>query len=251
MPSPCDPDARHRLIRTIGAVSESRQRAFLWVETLTAAAPESAVQCVRAVLTSGWTETDPTARLLLETAMFALAIDAWPEEHRRASFEAALASDDRLVSLMIGSDYLYDAPVSELNLPVPTYRTDRVLTLGERKSLARRPDRAGIALALRDPHPAVIEKLLDNPRLTEQDALFIAAARPLTPEIPSCLGRHPKWRLSPRVAAALVHNPHTVLGVVLSLLHNLGRPAAAETARVPSLAPPIREALLDLLRLSA
>jgi hypothetical protein len=53
--------------------------------------------------------------------------------------------------------------------PVPDYGVGRELTLGERRSLARRPDRRAFEKLLRDPHPLVIRQLLDNPKLTHDE----------------------------------------------------------------------------------
>ena len=66
---------------------------------------------------------------------------------------------------------------------IPDYGRGRPLTLGERKSLARRPDRAMLDRLLHDPHPDVIRRLLRNPRLTEDDVVRLAARRPGRPEV--------------------------------------------------------------------
>ena len=57
-----------------------------------------------------------------------------------------------------GSEHPGRAKRSE---PAPS--KERPLTLGERKALARKPDRRLIARAMRDPHPAVVAVLLSNP----------------------------------------------------------------------------------------
>jgi hypothetical protein len=154
---------------------------------------------------------------------------------------------DRLVSLVIGSDFLYSDPPPESELPVPAYQDDRTLSLGERKSIARKTDRKLIAAALRDPHPEVIQKLLANPRLTENDAVFIAARRPVPPSVLAKLGCHPKWRVASRVAFALISNPHTPLRISLSLLHNVRRSRAQALLWEKSTPAPVRDALSDLL----
>jgi hypothetical protein len=91
----------------------------------------------------------------------------------------------------------------------PNYGTARPLSLGERKALARRPDRRKFDALLRDPHPAVIENLLQNPRLTEEDAIAIAARRPGSAEVLLSLALHPRWSTRTRVRLSIVLNPHT------------------------------------------
>ena len=51
-------------------------------------------------------------------------------------------------------------------------------TLGERKFLARRPDRQSFERLLADPHPQVLRQLLGNPHLTEMDIVRLLTLRP-------------------------------------------------------------------------
>jgi hypothetical protein len=90
---------------------------------------------------------------------------------------------------------------------VPDYGRGRPLTLGERKSLARKPNREMLERLLADPHPAVIERLLANPRLVEEDVLRIAARRPGHPEVLQQIARSPRWIHRPRIRLAIVLNP--------------------------------------------
>jgi hypothetical protein len=104
----------------------------------------------------------------------------------------------------------------------------------------------GIASALRDPSPKVIERLLENPRITESD-VFIAALIPTSREVLTAVGLCPKWRVSPSVAFALIMNPSTKPTISLSLLHNISHFDAAKVADASQLARPVQEAI-ELLR---
>jgi len=90
---------------------------------------------------------------------------------------------------------------------VPDYGYGRPLTLGERKSTARRPSRRQLDRLLADPHPSVILNLLNNSITTEDDVVRLAAKRPLRHEIMKEIARHPKWNVRRRVRLALVLNP--------------------------------------------
>ena len=70
-------------------------------------------------------------------------------------------------------------PLSDAARRVPDFgtRDGRPLSLGERKSLARRPGRDLVLRVLRDPHPDVIRILLGNPRVTEDDLVRLCARR--------------------------------------------------------------------------
>lgn len=102
--------------------------------------------------------------------------------------------------------------------PVPDYGTGRELTVGERKSLARRPSRRSFEKLLRDPHPLVIKQLLQNPKLTEDDVVRLAAYRPARAETLAEIARLPRWLSRPRVRLALMLNPGTPDHVAVPLL---------------------------------
>jgi hypothetical protein len=101
---------------------------------------------------------------------------------------------------------------------VPDYGTGRELTVGERRSLARSPQRKVIERLLRDPHPLVLRQLLVNPRVTEDDIVRLAARRPLHAAIVGVLAESPRWLKSPRVRMALLLNPGTPEPVSMPLL---------------------------------
>lgn len=94
---------------------------------------------------------------------------------------------------------------------VPDYGRGRSLTLGERKSLARRPDRAMMERLFTDPHPDVIRGLLRSPKVTEDDVVRLAARRPGRAEILAEVARSPKWMHRARVRLTLLLNPSTPL----------------------------------------
>jgi hypothetical protein len=91
----------------------------------------------------------------------------------------------------------------------PDYGFGRPLTLGERKSLAKRPDRNLLERLLGDPHPDVIRGVLRNPRLTEDDVVRFVARSTQRSEHLTEVARSPKWAHRPRVRLALVLSPLT------------------------------------------
>jgi hypothetical protein len=93
--------------------------------------------------------------------------------------------------------------------PVPDYGAGRELTVGERRSLARRPNRRAFERLLSDPHPLVLEALLHNPRLTEDDVVRLVGKRPLRNAVVDELAQCPDWLVRPRVRMTLIHNPGT------------------------------------------
>jgi hypothetical protein len=118
----------------------------------------------------------------------------------------------------------------------PDYGKGRPLTLGERKSLARRPDREMMARLLQDPHPEVIRRLLANPMLTEDDVVRLAAKRPARPDVLAEISRTEKWMHRSRVRLAIILNPSTppeISAPIASLLMRQELKLVAETTAVP------------------
>ena len=139
-----------------------------------------------------------------------------------------------------------DVP-NEKNVALP-YKGDRPLTLGARKSLARGADRNLLARVLRDPHPSVIEVLLESPKLTTRDIVRLAARAPIAPESLLHIWKHLAIRPMPEVQLALVYNPFMPAGQAVPMVATLLAPALGEVARTPSLRPAIREGARMLQR---
>ena len=160
--------------------------------------------------------SDPGAR----EAVLALALlfARFAEESLVGKLRAR-AEEGRLLSL---GRLLRRAPAHSqppgVDAPVPDYGMGRELTVGERKSLARAPSRRAFDKLLADPHPLVLRQLLENPRLTEDDVVRIAARRPARPEVALSLARSPRWLRRPRVRMALLLNPGSPPSVVMPLL---------------------------------
>src|SRR5262245_61802411 len=91
-------------------------------------------------------------------------------------------------------------------LPVPDYGTGRELTLGERRALARRPNRRAFDKLLADPHPLVIRQLLRNPKLTEDDVVRMVARRPTRTAVIQEVAQSQRWLSRSRVRLAIILN---------------------------------------------
>lgn len=122
----------------------------------------------------------------------------------------------------------------------------RPLTLGERKSLARRPDRETMRRLLADPHPDVIRRCLRNPRMTEDDLIPLAARRPGQGDVLAEIARSP-WVHRPRVRLALVLNPATPVEIAVRITGLLLRPELAMVAGSPGVADALRAVCLERL----
>jgi hypothetical protein len=129
----------------------------------------------------------------------------------------------------------------------PLVPTGRPLPLGERKSLARGHSRDLLIQLLRDPHPAVIAILLDNPHLTEGDVLKVASRRPMLAGALSAVFFSDRWRARSPVRRALVLNPYTPLPLAARLMTTLADGDLASASVDPSLAPRLRQHAAEIL----
>jgi hypothetical protein len=123
----------------------------------------------------------------------------------------------------------------------------RPLTLGERKSLARRPDRDTMQLLLADSHPDVIRPLLRSPRITEDDVVRLAAKRPGRCHVLAEIARSTKWSHRPRVRIAVVMNPATPPEIAARIAGLLLRPELDLVARSPGVPASVRAVCLEHL----
>jgi ribosomal 50S subunit-associated protein YjgA (DUF615 family) len=152
--------------------------------------------------------------------------------------------DERLASRVVGyarRDGRYDLAGMFLDLPQldarlepappPLPKAVAKIPLGVRRSLARRNDIGLIERLLGDPDPAVIENLLNNPRITELEVVRMAARSPVREAVLVAIARHPRWGSRRRVRVTLAHNPGTPTGITLGLLHLLLDQELAALAR--------------------
>lgn len=130
----------------------------------------------------------------------------------------------------------------------PEYGFGRPVTLGERKSLARRPSRDMIERLLGDPHPDVIRRLLLTPKLVEEDVVRLAARRPGRPEVLAEIIRTPKWIHRQRVRMAVLLNPDTPLPLAAPLTSVLVRQELAFIVDSPHVPQAIRALCLERLQ---
>ncbi|MBW2277045.1 MAG: hypothetical protein JRF63_06100 [Deltaproteobacteria bacterium] len=208
---------------------------------------QASIAFARSIAATFATRTQ-AATVVAESALLAGLKTQWPAEHRARVREAAAATDEHLtLRFLVPGDEHRLVETQENDIPLPDYG-ERPLTLGERKSLARRPSREIIERALLDPDASVATNLLFNPKLTEDDVMRMAARRPGPPSVLAAIALHPRWRRRRRVILALVYNSYLPTWYGLSLLPWLDSREAAEVAADARLDTEIRQATEDLLK---
>ncbi len=194
-------------------------------------------------------QAHPDAREAMLAVVDALNGEGMDDVVQRLREEAAgesLLALDRLIRPPAKSARPPGMPTSRAK--VPDDGKGRPLTLGERKSLARRPDRETMQRLLADPHPAVIHRLLRNPRVLEDDVVRLAAKRPGRSDVLAEIARSTKWVHRPRVRMALVMNPATPPEMAARIVGLLLRPELELVAGSPAVPAPVRAICLEHLQ---
>jgi hypothetical protein len=194
-------------------------------------------------------QAEPAAREALISLVDALQDPGLGDIVQRLREEAAgvpLLALERLVRNPVASGPSREVPEPDEDR-IPDYGRGRPLTLGERKSLARKPDREMMERLLHDPHPDVIRQLLANPKLTEDDVLSLASRRPCRPDVLLQIARTPRWAHRPRIRMSLVLNPDTPPDVTVPLLGLLVRQELRLVATSTTVAPSLRALCLEHL----
>lgn len=213
----------------IVGVHPAKQRAVLISEWMASMAPEAASPLFSAICVQPCTINSPGSIVLAEAVFGSLIYGLWPQEHQRYTREAAASMDEEVTLTFLNEPQKVDQ--AEESFALPKYSTERVLTLGERKSLAAVPSRQTVEKAMMDPHPEVAKKLLANPKMTEADVVRISAKAHMAPSVLCEIAAHPKWRKQRMVQKALVNNKLLPPDYSLTLLPFLNRQSIREVSR--------------------
>lgn len=170
--------------------------------------------------------------------------DPFFESLREAAKRAHLLALQRLLRRGPPPEQV-ERPWSEL--PVPDYGRGRELTVGERRSLARRPTKSALDRLVVDPHPLVIHQLMGTPRLTEDNVVRMVARRPARLEVLREVARWPRWIGSARVRLSMICNPGTPTALSVPLLHLCHRGELRQILQAVDTLPVLRATANELL----
>jgi hypothetical protein len=218
-----------------------------WVRAKFAELSSGAGAAVLAVIYARAEQRDPAYSSLLLCVSMALAGPEMAGVRHALGHAAEADGHEALATLFappanVASGKEDTLDTDAVSRTAPNSAGARPLTLGERKSLARRRDRAVLAKALRDPHPEVIRILLDNPALVENDVIRLCARRPIAREVLERVFQHPRWISRPSVRRTLALNPHTPEPLALQLLPHLTTTDLRDIAASLQLSETLRKA---------
>lgn len=213
--------------------------------------PAAWVEALASIIARAHLVADADAAETVEALTHAARDPALPYATRQLLYQTAVEKSlPAIARLFIVASPQIDLPrqLSKQLGPERALRpADRPLTLGERKALARTHRRDKILLLLRDPHPAVVQILLDNPHVTEGDVMKMASMRPAVPESLGKIAAHPRWSVRHAVKRSLVLNPSTPLADAIRIATTLRAPELAELAADHSLPETLRKHAREVL----
>lgn len=239
------------IIGRLKGIRDARMRVLALVAAFGDGDPGEWVEALAAIIARAHLVDDADALETVETLTHAAADATLSYAVRQRLYEAAVARGLPAIARL----FLIASPQGQLPRhlekqlgPERALRpADRPLTLGERKALARTHQREKLLLLIRDPHPAVVAIVLDNPHVTESDITRMAAARPAVPEALARIAAHPRWSVRHAIKRALVLNPSTPLADAIRIATTLRGPELAELAGDHSLPEPLRRHASEVL----
>jgi hypothetical protein len=226
-------------------------RTLALVEAMSEGEPVSWVEALASIIARAHIVDDGDAVEMLQTLTHAIADPALAYRARQGLYEAAvernLPAIARLFLVASPKHQLSPMLKNQLGPERPLRPTDRPMSLGERKALARTHRREKLTLLVRDPHPQVVAIVLDNPHITEQDVVKMAAARPAVPDSLALIASHTRWSVRHAVKRALVLNPSTPLADAIRIATTLRSPELVELAGDASLPEQLRRHATEVL----
>jgi hypothetical protein len=204
-----------RFLRALLSLPELSLR-LGWLDSELRSAPAAPMaELLEQVIEDSETSTPDAREALITIALWTAghAADETLEKLRAAAFAERHVSLQRVIRRVAPPSL----PPEPAEPRVPDYGTGRELSLGERRSLARRADRDGFDRLLRDPHPMVLRQLLGNPRTTEADVVRVTAFRPARPSLIQEVART-HWLTRSRVRMSILQNPGAPPSVAVPLV---------------------------------
>ncbi len=193
-----------RVFRRLAAVRSDSLRALAAASELTALTPSVAAAFLGRVVREA--RDRRIAADALAAVNRALARGDLEPELVEATLACARSRADRLVEALLAAGpaiRVYDQNDEQF-----VDRRMRSLTLGERRALSKSRDIDKLLRLAHDQDPRVIQGLLQNPRLTEREAVIIASRRPTHAHVLEAVLAS-RFGMSRRVRRAVAHNPYS------------------------------------------
>lgn len=232
-----------RLVESLSSLPETRMKAYLLAQRLSLLEPEKAAL----VLDSIYRRAHVPGLEVIKTVLVdpSGVLEALGEERKSLIYLASLQMGLKRVSWLFTNLPPYKVGLGGYDKEEEGEM--ELITLGERRAMAKGWIKDKLDRLLSDPDLKVISNLLDNPRMTEAEILKIASKRPNSPEILRLISTHRRWGFRYNIKKALVQNPYTPPRISMGLLEFLFVQDLKEIAGDGSLHPQVRDTAKGLL----
>ncbi|HXN56442.1 MAG TPA: hypothetical protein VN874_09250 [Myxococcales bacterium] len=229
-------DPSRRFSRLLAALDDPDLRARRAAEAFSTLPAEEAVSLLGGLVRLADRRSDP-ASAALEGALRAVRMLLSVADKDRLRKAAEALSEHEVLALLSAA-----ASARSFDVDREQYvdREMRARTLGQRKQLARKPNRDLIARLATDQDPSVLRHLLENPRTTEREVLVAASRRPARGSVLEEIFRSRRWQVNRRVRKALALNPYSPPALSSAALALLTVPDLREVAADSHLAAEVR-----------
>jgi len=119
----------------------------------------------------------------------------------------------------------------------------RKLATGEKVTLARIAAGQVLKLLRLEKDARVVKGLLENPRLVEDDVLYLINQRSVPAPVLEAVARDMKWSSRREVRVALLRNPRTPLACALTFVTSLTEMECQQLLRDPKVPMSVRKAI--------
>jgi hypothetical protein len=139
-----------------------------------------------------------------------------------------------------------EAAYSEIKVESMTAIVSR-MAVSDKIKLALIGNKEARGLLIKDTNKAIVKNVLDNPRITDDEAIMYASNRNLSSEVPRILANKRQFLKIFKVRCALVKNPKTPVPQALKLLPALPEHVLKEIARSTGVAGVVKSTARRLL----
>lgn len=139
-----------------------------------------------------------------------LPSERYDEVEDEASLAAAMQKVIEFETLEAGAPIAPDR--------VSLIRRLMLMNARDRMKLARKGDREARSILIRDSNKMVAAAVINNPRITEQEAENIATMRTVADEVLRLMAMNRNWARSYTIIHNLVRNPRTPIPTVINIL---------------------------------
>lgn len=229
------PDSRF-ITNKLKAIRELPMRAAALLKWLSTADPGTAADALHQIVV-GFRSQPSQCALVFHALATLLTQNQAPYPLLESLYSTCHEKDYQLLTELLLTGKAEEIQVPETRDRKAVEKSE--LTLGEKRTLAR-GSRAQFLPLLSDPHPMVVEHILQNPKLVEADVIRMAAMARQSGRSLALMACSARFGPRQNIRCAIAQNPDAPTTLALRLLPTLSYKDSIELSQNPKLAPRVR-----------